>query len=107
LLDVLFFADLSKSDLLGYVFQGVGIGKPEDPRIQHFHVRQVEIATRPAMPVMADGNAVGEGLVRIRVRRHALTVMAGEPTPGMLPARGAVHDEPTGESTKRKEIALS
>jgi len=56
---------------------------------------------------MADGNALGEGLVRIRVRRHALTVMAGEPTPGMLPARGAVHDEPTGESTKRKEIALS
>jgi len=105
LLDVLFFADLSKLDLLGYVFQGVGIDQPEDPRIQHFHVRQVEIDTHPAMPVMTDGNAIGEGHVRIRVRRHALTVMAGEPTPGKLPAQGAVLDEPTGESTKREEIA--
>ena len=26
LLDVLFFADLSKLDLLDYVFQGVGVG---------------------------------------------------------------------------------
>ena len=58
LLDVLFFADLSKLDLLGYVFQGVGTGGPEDPRIQHYRVRRVEIDTHPAMPVMADGNGV-------------------------------------------------
>jgi diacylglycerol kinase (ATP) len=77
LLDVLFFADLSKLDLLGYVFQGVGVGKPEDSRIQHFHVRRVDIATHPAMPVMADGISLGEGVVRIEVRRHALAVMAG------------------------------
>ena len=50
LLDVLFFADLSKLDLLGYVFQGVGTGGPEDPRIQHYHVRRVDIDTHPAMP---------------------------------------------------------
>jgi diacylglycerol kinase (ATP) len=79
LLDVLFFADLSKLDLLGYVFQGVGIGKAEDPRIQHFHVRKVEIHTNPAMPVMADGTALGEGRVRIKVRRHALSMMVGDP----------------------------
>ena len=36
LLDVLFFADLSKLDLLSYAFQGVGAGKPEDPRIEHY-----------------------------------------------------------------------
>ena len=47
LLDVLFFAELSKLDLLAYVFQGVGEGKPEDPRIQHYHVRRVEINTIP------------------------------------------------------------
>lgn len=71
LLDVLFFADLSKVELLGYVFQGVG----EDPRIQHFHVRRVDIETHPAMAVMADGTGLGEGPVRIEVRRHALAVM--------------------------------
>ena len=81
LLDVLFFADLSKLDLLSYVFRGVGIGKPEDPRIQHYHVRRVDIDTHPAMPVMADGSALGEGLVRIEARRRVLAVMAGPEAP--------------------------
>jgi diacylglycerol kinase (ATP) len=79
LLDVLFFADLSKLDLLAYVFQGVGEGKPEDPRIQHYHVRRVEITTTPAMQVMADGSPLGEGTVRIEVRKHALAMIVGEP----------------------------
>lgn len=77
LLDVLFFAELSKLDLLAYVFQGVGEGKPEDSRIQHYHVRRVEIDTHPAMPVMKDGTAIGDGLVKIEVRRHALAMMVG------------------------------
>jgi diacylglycerol kinase (ATP) len=81
LLDVLFFADLNKLELLGYVLQGVGEGKPEDPRIQHYHVRRVDIDTQPAMPVMADGSALGEGGVHIEVRRHALGVMVAQPGP--------------------------
>ncbi len=85
LLDVLFFADLSKLELLGYVLQGVGEGKPEDSRIQHFHVRRVDIDTQPAMPVMADGNALGEGLVRIEVQRHALAVMVSQLAPVTQP----------------------
>jgi diacylglycerol kinase family enzyme len=90
LLDVLFFADLNKLELLGYVLQGVGEGYPEDARIQHFHVRRVEIDTHPAMPVMADGDPLGEGLVRIEVRRHALAVMAGQPAPELLPKAGEI-----------------
>ena len=78
LLDVLFFAELSKLDLLAYVFQGVGEGKPEDPRIQHYHVRRVEINTTPAMQVMADGSPLGEGTVRIEVRKRVLAMMVGE-----------------------------
>ena len=85
LLDVLFFADLNKLELLNYILQGVGEGYPEDARIQHFHVRRVEIDTHPAMPVMADGSPLGEGLVRIEVRRHVLTVMAGQPVSAALP----------------------
>ena len=85
LLDVLFFADLSKLDLLGYVFQGVGEGKPEDARIQHFKVRRVDIDTHPAMPVMADGIALGKGKMRIEVQRRSLAVMVGLPTPEVLP----------------------
>ena len=80
---MLFFAELSKLELLGYVVQGVGEGKPEDPRIQHYHVRKVDIHTSPAMAVMADGTGLGEGPVRIEVRRHALAVMvaAGQTVP--------------------------
>ncbi|HEY5560768.1 MAG TPA: diacylglycerol kinase family protein [Clostridiaceae bacterium] len=77
LLDVLFFADLSKLDLMGYVIKGPGTSKQEDSRIQHFRVRKVIINTNPAMPIMADGISIGEGSVRIEVRKHALTIMAG------------------------------
>jgi diacylglycerol kinase family enzyme len=91
LLDVLFFADLSKLDLLGYVLRGVGEGKPEDPRIQHFHVRRVDIDTQPAMPVMADGTALGEGRVCIEVRRHALAVMVSQPAPAAHPEAEVIH----------------
>jgi diacylglycerol kinase family enzyme len=90
LLDVLFFADLNKLELLGYVLQGVGEGHPEDQRIQHFHVRRVEIDTHPSMPVMADGNALGEGLVRIEVRRRVLAVMAGPEAPETLSKSGEI-----------------
>ena len=90
LLDVLFFADLSKLDLLNYVFRGVSAGKPEDLRIQHFHVRKVEITTHPAMAVMADGMALGEGSVQIEIRRHALTVMVGQPPVELLPGSSEI-----------------
>jgi len=106
LLDVLLFADLSKMDLLGYAIQVVRAGGgPEDERIQHYRVRRVDIDTNPTMPVMADGLALGEGPLRISVRRHTLAVMVGEPTPAALPAQSMILEEPTGEFTERKERA--
>jgi len=103
LLDVLFFADLSKLELLGYVFQGVGVGKPEDPRIQHFRVRRVDIDTNPAMPVMVDGTALGDGRVRISVKRHALAVMVGRPAPDLVPT-GFVPTEAASGSGEIREL---
>ncbi len=93
LLDVLFFAELSKLELLGYVLQGVGDGNQGDPRIQRYHVRRVEIDTHPAMQVMADGNALGEGPVQIEVQRHALSVMVGQPQPKALPEPGELNEQ--------------
>jgi diacylglycerol kinase family enzyme len=92
LLDVHFFADLTKLELLGHVFKGVGEGKPEDARIQHIRVRRIEIDTEPAMPVMADGDPLGEGRVRIEVRRHALTVMVGQPDLSVPPEPEVIQD---------------
>ncbi|HCC79237.1 MAG: hypothetical protein A2X25_15420 [Chloroflexi bacterium GWB2_49_20] len=78
LLDVLFFADLSKMDLLGYAIQATGSGdKPEDERIQHYQVRKVDVDTHPAMPILVDGLMLAEGSLSIRVQRHALAVMVG------------------------------
>jgi diacylglycerol kinase (ATP) len=78
LLDVLLFADLSKMDLLGYAVQVTRAGGgPEDDRIQHYHVRRVDIDTNPVMPVMADGLALGEGSLHITMQRNALAVMVG------------------------------
>ena len=106
LLDVLLFADLSKMDLLSYAVQVARAGGgPEDERIQHYHVRRVDVATNPAMPVMADGLALGEGPLRIRVQRLALAVMVGEPAPEVLPSQGVILDDLTGESTQRNDIA--
>lgn len=69
---------------------------PEDERIQHFQVRRVEVTTTPAMPVMADGMALGEGKLKIRVRKHALAVMVGAPL--MSPAPNPLLEGPTDES---------
>lgn len=78
LLDVLLFADLSKMDLVGYIVQVARAGGgPEDERIQHYHVRKVDIKTHPEMPVMADGLALGEGPLHISVQQRALAVMVG------------------------------
>ena len=95
LLDVLFFADLSKMELLGYVFHGVGSGNSEDPRIQHYLARRVDIDTQPAMPIMADGNALGEGRVRIEVRRRALTVVVAKSAAEALPVPGEILEAQT------------
>jgi diacylglycerol kinase family enzyme len=49
-----------------------------DTRIQHYRVRKIEINSDPAMPVMLDGVAFGDGPLSIRVRRQNLAVMAGK-----------------------------
>jgi diacylglycerol kinase family enzyme len=87
-LDVLLFADLSKMDLLGYAVQVASAGgEAEDERIQHYHVRRVDVDTYPAMPVMLDGLVLGDGRLRISVKRRILAVMVGELAPDGLPAQ--------------------
>ncbi len=80
LLDVLFFADLSKLELLKYVFEGVGAEFLEDARIQHYQVSELEIRTRPAMEILADGILIGKGKVHMELRRRVLGVMVGHPS---------------------------
>lgn len=76
-LDILLFAGVSKLDLMGYAIKGQAADTPDDPRIQHFRVRRVDIDTDPLMPVMADGISLGEGKVSIEVQKFGLEVMTG------------------------------
>ncbi len=79
LLDVIFFAQVSKIELLGYIFRGTGSGVTEEPNVQSYRVRSVEIVTEPEMEVTVDGYPLGKGRVRVTVRPSALDVMVGEP----------------------------
>jgi diacylglycerol kinase (ATP) len=79
LLDILLFANLSKLDLLGCSFKGTDMRESEDPRIQHFRARRVDIDTNPDMQIMADGIALGDGAVHIEVERHSLAIMISKP----------------------------
>ncbi|EKD87808.1 MAG: Diacylglycerol kinase catalytic region [uncultured bacterium] len=74
-LDVIHLADLTKMELLKYIFQGIGMDRPEDPRIKHLRVRKLVIDTNPAMNVMADGIDLGTGQVTIEVLHHAITAI--------------------------------
>ena len=78
-LDVMFFANLTKLDIIGYVVKGTGPNVEEDPRIQHYHVKKITIETDPPMPIVVDGISLGEGSLHIEIRKHALNVIVGEP----------------------------
>jgi len=68
LMDVLLFADLSKMDLRSYAVQAARVGGGlEDERLQHYHVRRMDIDTSPVVPLLADGLALGEGPLHISV----------------------------------------
>jgi len=81
LLDVLFFADLNKLDILGSIVKGIGLNTADDPRIQRYKVRKITIDTEPPMPILIDNVTLGEGAVHIEVKRRAFQVMTGRRVP--------------------------
>ena len=80
LIDVLFFADQSKFELMRHAIKSPGTDFERDPRIQHYRARSITIDTVPPMPIMADGVKIGEGSAKIDIRKRALSVLvpAGE-----------------------------
>jgi diacylglycerol kinase family enzyme len=77
-LDVLFFADLNKFDILGSLVKGIGLDTANNPRIKRFKARRITIDTQPPMPILIDNTPIGEGSVQIEVKRRALTIMTGK-----------------------------
>lgn len=74
-LDVFVYSGLNKLDLIGQAMQSPST--TPDARIQRFSVKAIDITTKPAMAVMADGVYLGDGPVTVTLHRHRLRVMAG------------------------------
>jgi YegS/Rv2252/BmrU family lipid kinase len=75
LIDVLFYANQSKLELIRSAIKSPGTDFELDPRIRHYRARSIIIDTVPAMPIMADGVKIGEGSVKIDIQKHALSVL--------------------------------
>lgn len=74
-LDVIFFQQASKLELLSYVFKGMEDGLPQEKKVRHILAEKVTVKVDPNMALMYDGEPFGEGDVELRILKHALTVM--------------------------------
>jgi YegS/Rv2252/BmrU family lipid kinase len=79
-LDVLVFTEFSKLELVGNVLQNTD-DETVDERICRYKAHSLEIHTDPAMPVQVDGTPLGYTPVYITIKRKAISVMTGLPTP--------------------------
>jgi YegS/Rv2252/BmrU family lipid kinase len=82
-LDVFTFSDMSKLNMISYAMLSQ-IGHFEDIGIKHYRVKHVKIRSNPHMPVLADGQLLGEGSLSVHIHPRALTVMAGSSLAGQL-----------------------
>ena len=80
-LDVFTFSDMSKLNMLSYAVLSRG-GLVKDAGIKHYRAKHVRIVSNPQMPVLADGNLLGQGSLSVHVHPRALTVMAGSALTG-------------------------
>ncbi len=81
-LDVFIFSDMTKLDLVSYALRSA-VGPAEDPRVKHYKVSSLSVASRPFMPALADGVMLETGPVTVRAHPRALTVITGETGPGL------------------------
>jgi diacylglycerol kinase (ATP) len=85
LLDVMVFKDLTRLDLLDYAMELVGndgtgtTPAAEDPRLQHFFARQVDISSDPSLPILVDGAPLGLGALSLQIQPQALQVWVESP----------------------------
>jgi diacylglycerol kinase family enzyme len=95
-LDVFTFSDMSKLNMLSSALSPGGLAR--DASIEHYHAKHVSIVSTPQMPVLADGNLLGQGSLSVHVHPRALTVMAGSALTGQRDtarskdSKVAIHD---------------
>jgi diacylglycerol kinase (ATP) len=75
LLDVFFFPEMSKVDLINTVLQ-MNAGPLEDERILHYQVRNAHFHSHQPLPVMVDGLMLGECDFYVEVNPGSLNVIS-------------------------------
>ncbi len=78
-IDVNFYANMTKPGL-GEYFLSTERGKRGDlmnPKVQHYQAKKLVIRCDPPQAVVADGQPLGKGTVKIKVLKHALRVVTG------------------------------
>jgi diacylglycerol kinase (ATP) len=74
LLDVFFFPEMGKLDLIDSVIQ-INSGITNDDRIWHYQVRSARFFSERPLPVMVDGAMLGECDVQVKVQPGSLRVL--------------------------------
>ena len=92
LLDVSIYPTFTKAELIGYFAKVMNEGHEKDQNIQRYRVHKLKVKASPKLVVMADGEMLGKGTVRIKMLPGALRLIAPEPGAGLavdLPANQA------------------
>ena len=78
LLDVSFYPDLGKVELLAYFESIMRRRSTGSAEIQRYRAKKIKIKTSPKQRALADGVLLGKGTVKIKVKRGQLRVMTGQ-----------------------------
>ena len=92
LLDVSIYPTFTKTELIGYFAKVMNEGEDKDQNIQRYRVHKLKVKASPKLLVMADGEMLGKGTVRVKMLPGALRVIAPQQGAGLavdLPARQA------------------
>jgi diacylglycerol kinase (ATP) len=85
LLDISVYPGLGKAELLrdyGAMMDG---GAVDESKIEHYRARKIKVKTSPKLVVSADGVALGQGTVTLKVRKAALRIIAAKQSPAAPP----------------------
>ena len=95
LLDISVYPDFGKVELIRYYAAVMDGGYSGDGKVQRYQARKLKVKSSPKLEVMADGVALGKGMVKIKVRKNALRIITAEKTPGFgIPPKDAVEIQP-------------
>jgi len=78
LLDISVYPKFGKAELIAYYARIMNEGYSENDKVQRFRARELEVKASPKLEVVADGNKIGKGKAKIKVRPEAVSVIAPE-----------------------------